>query len=99
MWSRSTWSWSELGRAAQDIVDVVMVGARRSCSGHVASEVVVGARRSCSGHGRRGRGRSSAELLGTWSTKGKIPIFFPGVLPLVVSSPVSLSGGTGARLR
>jgi len=32
---------------------------------------VVGARRSCSGRGRRGhgrRGRSSVELLGTWST-------------------------------
>ena len=48
------WStWSELGGAAQDVVDVVAVD-------------VVGARRSCSGRGRHGRGRrgqSSAELL------------------------------------
>ena len=43
----TTWSWSELGGAARDVVDVVMVGARRSYSGR----------------GRRGCGRSSAELL------------------------------------
>ena len=29
----TTWSWSELGGAARDMVDVVVVGARWSCSG------------------------------------------------------------------
>ena len=48
----TTWSWLELSGAAQDMVDVVMVRARWTYSGR----------------GRRGRGRSLAELLGTWST-------------------------------
>ena len=45
-----------VGGAARDVVNVVAVD-------------VVGARRSCLGRGRRSRGRrgrSSAELLGTW---------------------------------
>ena len=29
----TTWSWSELGGATRDVVDMVVVGARRSCSG------------------------------------------------------------------
>ena len=38
------------------------------------------------------------QVHGRVAGEGKIPIFFPGVLPPVVSLPVSLSGGTGARL-
>ena len=53
----TTWSWSELSGAARDVVGVVMVGARQSYSGH----------------GWRGHGRSSAELLGTWSMREKSP--------------------------
>ena len=30
----TTWSWSELSGAARDVVGVVVVGARRSCSRH-----------------------------------------------------------------
>ena len=57
-WSRSGRGRRGLvvGGATRDVVDVVAVD-------------VVGARRSCLGRGRRSRGRrgrSSAELLGTW---------------------------------
>ena len=54
-WSRST--WSELGGATRDVVDVVavdVVGARRSCSRCGRHGLVVGARQSRSGRGRRG---------------------------------------------
>ena len=39
----TTWSWSELGGAARDVVDVVVVGARQSCSGRGRRGLVVGA--------------------------------------------------------
>ena len=34
-----------------------------------------------------------------WPAREKITIFFPVVLPPVVSSPASLSGGVGVQLR
>ena len=39
------------------------------------------------------------QVHGRVAGEGKIPIFFPGVLPPVVSSPVSLSSDAGVQLR
>ena len=39
------------------------------------------------------------QVHGRVAGEGKIPIFFPGVLPPVVTSPVSPSSGAGVHLR